>query len=282
MGFEKTIKEKLTFEGVGIHTGEHSSIILHPEEEGTGVRFFKKGVYIPARHEFVIHTNHSTDLAFKGQRIKTVEHILSVLHLLEITNVTIEVIGEEIPILDGSGWEFYEALRKSILTQNKEIDYFVVKAPVTVEDKGRLIKAEGSETLEITYEGEFKNFLGRQRFTFVEGNEEEIVLARTFCFDWEIEHIKKVGLGKGGSLKNTLVLGKDRVYNPEGLRYEDEPVRHKVFDLIGDLYLLGKPVKGKFYSFRGGHSLNVKLVRELAKIHKLTRDLPQLPSVQAL
>nr|5U86_A Chain A, UDP-3-O-acyl-N-acetylglucosamine deacetylase [Aquifex aeolicus VF5] len=274
MGLEKTVKEKLSFEGVGIHTGEYSKLIIHPEKEGTGIRFFKNGVYIPARHEFVVHTNHSTDLGFKGQRIKTVEHILSVLHLLEITNVTIEVIGNEIPILDGSGWEFYEAIRKNILNQNREIDYFVVEEPIIVEDEGRLIKAEPSDTLEVTYEGEFKNFLGRQKFTFVEGNEEEIVLARTFAFDWEIEHIKKVGLGKGGSLKNTLVLGKDKVYNPEGLRYENEPVRHKVFDLIGDLYLLGSPVKGKFYSFRGGHSLNVKLVKELAKKQKLTRDLP--------
>jgi len=265
MGFEKTVKEKIGFKGVGIHTGETSRIILHPEEEGKGVRFLKNGVYIPARHEFVVHTNHSTDLGRRGEKIKTVEHILSVLHLLEITNVTIEVFGNEIPILDGSGKEFYEVLSENILIQNKELEYFVIEEPVIVEESGKLIEAEPSETLEITYEGEFKNFLGRQRFTYVKGNEEEIVFARTFCFDWEIEHIKKVGLGKGGSLQNTLVLGMDKVYNPDGLRYENEPVRHKVFDIVGDLYLLGKPVKGKFYSFRGGHTLNVKLVKELAK-----------------
>ncbi len=265
---EKTLKEEVKFEGVGIHTGEKAKVILFPEEEGTGIRFFKEGVFIPARYEFVVNTNHSTDLGREGKVIKTVEHILSVLHLLGITNLTIEVRGNEIPIMDGSGREFYKVLKNLILEQEKEAEYFKVKKIVEIFKENSYIRVLPSAELEITYEGEFNNFLGRRKFTFRRGREEDIVLARTFCFDWEIEFIKKAGLGKGGSLENTLVMGKDKVYNPEGLRYEDEPLRHKVFDIVGDLYLLGKPFLGRVYSFRGGHSLNYELVKKLAELEK--------------
>ncbi|HID65736.1 MAG TPA: UDP-3-O-[3-hydroxymyristoyl] N-acetylglucosamine deacetylase [Aquificaceae bacterium] len=271
MAREKTIGETLSFEGIGIHTGERARVVLHPEEEGKGIMFYKEGTFIPANYRFVVNTNHSTDLGREGVVIKTVEHLLAVLHLLEITNLTIEVNGPEIPILDGSGQEFYKALKDSTVYQNTEVEYFEIKDTVEISSGKAYAKAEPSEFLEITYEDEFNNFLGKQSFTFFEGNEEEIVLARTFCFDWEIEYIKKAGLGKGGSLENTLVLGKEKVYNPDGLRFKDEPVRHKVFDIVGDLYLLGKPVKGKIYSFRGGHSLNYKLVKKLAEIEKPQR-----------
>ncbi|NPA32013.1 MAG: UDP-3-O-[3-hydroxymyristoyl] N-acetylglucosamine deacetylase [Aquificae bacterium] len=262
---ERTLRVPLRFKGKGIHTGEKSTIILHPEERGTGVRFFKEGVFIPAHYDFVVNTNHSTDLGKEGVVIKTVEHLLGVLHLLEVTNLTVEVIGGEIPILDGSGSELYRAIREELAEQDGEIDYFVVDGVVEIRNGRSFIRACPSETLEITYEGEFDNFLGKRRFTFHKGRDEEIVYARTFCFDWEIEHIRKAGLGRGGSLENTLVLGKDGVYNPEGMRWEDEPVRHKVFDIVGDLYLLGKPVRGRFFSFRGGHALNYRLVRELGR-----------------
>ncbi|GAB6065441.1 UDP-3-O-acyl-N-acetylglucosamine deacetylase [Aquifex pyrophilus] len=268
---EKTLKEEVSFEGVGIHTGEKSKVILFPEEEGTGIRFFKEGVFIPASYEFVVNTNHSTDLGREGKVIKTVEHILSVLHLLGVTNLTIEVKGEEIPIMDGSGWEFYKVLKNLTLEQDKEAEIFKVEEMVEVFKENSYIRAMPSEELEITYEGEFNNFLGRREFTFRRGREEDIVLARTFCFDWEIEFIKKAGLGKGGSLENTLVMGKEKVYNPDGLRYEDEPVRHKVFDILGDLYLLGKPFVGRVYSFRGGHSINYELVKRLAEFEKSQR-----------
>ena len=260
---EKTLKESLSFEGVGIHTGERTKIILHPEEEGKGIVFLKDGVRIPALYKYVVNTNHSTDLGREGKVVKTVEHLLASLHLLGITNLTVEVIGNEVPILDGSGYHFYRELSKNVVEQSREVEYFTIDKPVKVSNNGSYIVAQPCLCLEITYEGEFKNFLGKQRYTFTGENPEEIVFARTFCFDWEIETIRSYGLGKGGSLENTLVLGKDCVYNPGGMRYEEEPVRHKVFDLVGDLYLLGKPVRGKFYSYKGGHTLNYKLVLSL-------------------
>ncbi|NPB06637.1 MAG: UDP-3-O-[3-hydroxymyristoyl] N-acetylglucosamine deacetylase [Aquificae bacterium] len=261
---QRTLSRQLVFDGVGIHTGSRSRIVLHPEEENAGVRFYKEGVYVPARYEFVVNTAHSTDLARSGKLIKTVEHLLASLHLLGITNLTIEVTGPEVPILDGSSLVYYEELKKFVREQNATLEPFVVTRPVTVRAGDKFVKALPSEQLVVSYEGEFNNFLGRQSYTY-RGRPEEVVPARTFCFEWEIERIKSMGLGRGGSLSNTLVLGKERVYNEDGMRFAEEPVRHKVLDLIGDLYLLGRPVKGSFFSFKGGHALNYELVKKLAR-----------------
>ena len=260
---EKSLKDRLVFEGVGIHTGEKSKIILHPEEEGKGIAFLKDGERIPATYKYVVNTYHSTDLGKNGKVVKTVEHLLACLHLLGVTNLTIEVIGNEIPILDGSGYHFYRELSKNLVEQNRYTDYFFISKEVKVSVNGSYITARPCTCLEITYEGEFNNFLGKQKYTFTGEKPEEIIFARTFCFDWEIDTIRKHGLGKGGSLENTLILGRDYVYNPGGMRYAEEPVRHKVFDLVGDLYLLGKPVRGRFYSYKGGHTLNYKLILKL-------------------
>jgi len=257
---QKTLKEPLTFEGVGIHTGEKSKIILHPERENTGIRFLKGKTYIPAHYRYVVNTNHSTDLGRNGEVVKTVEHLLASLHLLGITNLTVEVIGPEVPILDGSGYHFYRKLKEKELVQEEEITPLYLNGTYKVVKGDSFIEAKPCECLEITYEGEFNNFLGKQSYTFKGSNPEEIVYARTFCFDWEIDYIRSNGLGKGGNLTNTLVLGRDCVYNPGGMRYTEEPVRHKVFDLVGDLYLLGRPVRGKFFSRKGGHTLNYMLV----------------------
>jgi UDP-3-O-[3-hydroxymyristoyl] N-acetylglucosamine deacetylase len=137
-----------------------------------------------------------------------------------------------------------------------------IRDKIRVERGDAYIVALPCSCFEITYEGEFRSFFGRQKYTF-RGNVRDIILARTFCFDHEIELIRKNGLGKGGSLENTLVIGREKIYNRGGLRYQDEPVRHKVFDLIGDLYLLGASVRGKFISHKGGHSLNFELVKVL-------------------
>lgn len=262
---QRTLKERIEFEGVGIHTGQRSKVILHPEEENTGVRFLREGVYVPASPEFVVSTFHSTDLGSEGVVVKTVEHLLATLHLLGVTNVTVEVIGgSEVPILDGSGYFFYRELKGAVVKQSEEATVLRIEEPVEVRRGDAYIKALPCSCFQVTYEGEFKTYFGRQRFTF-RGNVRDIILARTFCFEHEIEFIRKNGLGKGGSLENTVVIGEEGVYNEGGLRYDNEPVRHKVLDLVGDLYLLGASVRGKFMSYKGGHSLNVELVRALYK-----------------
>ncbi len=260
---QRTVKERLEFEGVGIHTGETARIILHPEEENSGVAFYREGHRIPVSPDCVVNTFHSTDLGVNGTVVKTVEHLLATLHLLGVTNLTVEVLrGCEIPIMDGSGYHFYRELKERVVEQSERVEPLTVEEEITVRRGDSFIRVRPSDSLEITYEGVFSGYLGRSRYTY-RGDVEEIVRARTFCFDHEIEFIRSRGLGKGGSLENTLVLGREKVYNSEGLRYEDEPLRHKVFDLIGDLYLMGVPVLGCFYVYRGGHTLNVKLVRSL-------------------
>jgi UDP-3-O-[3-hydroxymyristoyl] N-acetylglucosamine deacetylase len=262
---QRTIRDRIKLSGIGIHTGVWSEIILHPEPAGTGVRFLKDGTWIEARLENVVNTNHSTDLGKGGVIVKTVEHLLSVLHLLGIDNLTVEFLeGYEVPIMDGSGSVFYEALRDEVLELDVEKELFKLDRRVSVREQYGYIEALPSESLEVEYIGKFKNFLGKRHFKF-SGNPEEVVYARTFCYYDEIPLIKAAGLGKGGSLDNTLVLLDRGVLNEGGMVYEDEPVRHKVLDLIGDLYLLGKPFVGRVISYRGGHSLNIKLLREIAK-----------------
>ncbi len=263
---QRTIKEVLTFEGVGIHSGERTKVILHPEEEGSGITFLKNGVRIPARAEYVVNTFHSTDIGKEGVTVRTIEHLMATLHLLGINNLTVEVVGgSEIPIMDGSGYFFYRELKDKVLKQDAPARVLHVVDEVRVERGDAFIVAKPCSCFEITYEGEFQTYLGKQTYTF-RGNVRDIILARTFCFEHEIELIKRNGLGKGGSLENTLVIGRGKVYNRGGLRYQDEPVRHKVFDLIGDLYLLSASVRGKFISHKGGHSLNFELVKALSKV----------------
>ncbi|WP_457600367.1 UDP-3-O-acyl-N-acetylglucosamine deacetylase [Hydrogenivirga sp.] len=262
---QRTIKDSLEFEGVGIHSGERVKITLHPEGENAGISFYREGVRIPVSPESVVNTFHSTDLGRDGVVVKTVEHLLATLHLLGVSNLTVEVQGgSEIPIMDGSGYFFYRELKNKVVKQSEDMDVLQIKEEVRVQKGDSYIVALPCSCFEITYEGEFQTYFGRQRYTF-RGNVRDIILARTFCFEHEIEFIKKNGLGKGGSLENTLVIGREGIYNEGGLRYQDEPVRHKVFDLIGDLYLLGMSVRGKFISYKGGHSLNYELVKALYK-----------------
>lgn len=260
---QRTVCCGVLFEGVGIHTGEISRIRIHPEPEDTGIRFLRKGVYIPARPESVVNTSHSTDLGEEGVVVRTVEHLMATFHLLGITNATVEVLrGEEIPILDGSGYWFYKELKNKVIKQDKDAQVMELESPLEVKSGGSRIKALPCRCFEVTYEGEFRTYFGKQRFTF-RGNVRDIILARTFCFEHEIEFIRKKGLGRGGSLENTLVIGEGGVFNVGGLRYDNEPVRHKVLDLIGDLYLLGASVRGRFISYKGGHTLNLALVKAL-------------------
>ena len=266
---QRTIKDTVSIEGIGIHTGEKARITLHPAEENTGILFFRKGVKIPASPEYVVGTFLSTDLGYGPVTVRTVEHLLATLHLLRITNLVVEVEGGcEIPIMDGSAYAFYRELKDLVVDQTEYVEPFSVTEKVKVYSGKASIEAEPCPCFEITYEGVFKGCLGEQRFTF-KGKAEDVILARTFCFDEDIEFIRSRGFGRGGSLENTLVIGRNGVYNREGLRYENEPARHKVLDLIGDLYLLGVPFRGRVVSRRGGHTLNYMLVKKIYRTSKL-------------
>ncbi|MFN3813516.1 MAG: UDP-3-O-acyl-N-acetylglucosamine deacetylase [Aquificaceae bacterium] len=260
-----TIVEEIFFEGIGIHSGLSSKVVLHPERENTGIRFLKDGVIVPARIEFVINTDHSTDLGKKGVLIKTVEHLMAVLYMLGVDNLTVELIeGFELPILDGSGYGFYKLLKDRVLLLNEERQNIELKERIQVKNCSAYIQAVPYDTFSASYTGSVKGFFENRTVKF-KGNIKDVVHARTFCYDYEVEHLFKRGLARGGSLKNAVVLGNGFVYNKGGLRSHDEPLRHKLLDLIGDIALLGKIIKGHVMSYMGGHGLNYEFLKHLSQ-----------------
>lgn len=262
---QKTLLKEVEFEGVGIHSGEVSRIVLRPERENTGIRFLIKGTYIPASYKYVLGTDHATLLGKDGAVVSTVEHLLAVLYMLEIDNLTVEFLkGYEVPILDGSGYYFYKVLRNQVIELQAQARIIELKESFEVRNCRGYIRAEPYDRFCAFYKGYVKGILeeGTARYC---GNAKEVVFARTFCYEEDVKVLLEKGLAKGGSLKNAVVIGKGYVLNPEGLRSKDEPIRHKLLDLLGDLSLLGVRLKGMVFSYLGGHSLNYEFVRQFAE-----------------
>jgi len=275
---QKTISKEVEFEGVGIHSGEVSKIVLHPEEENKGIRFLVDGTYIPANYKYVLGTDHATLLGKDGAKVSTAEHLLAVLYMLGIDNLTVEFLkGYEVPILDGSGYQFYKALKDLTYEQSAEAKVLEIREGFEIKNCKAYIKAEPSEGFCAIYKGYVKGILEEGVAQYC-GNAKEIVFARTFCYEEEVEYLLQRGLAKGGSLKNAVVIGKGFVYNPEGMRSKDEPIRHKLLDFIGDLSLLGFRIRGKVFSYLGGHALNYEFVKSLAESSLSTRATSSLVS----
>jgi len=260
-----TIKQEVSFEGIGLHSGEFSKIVLHPDDGGS-VRFLIKGEMIPAHYQYVVNTNHSTDLGKNGVVVKTVEHLMAVLYILGIDSVVVEFLeGFEVPAMDGSGYYFYKSLKDLVYEIDQEKEFLKIEKPISVKNCTAKIDALPGKGFSVEYIGSVEGALKDHRVKF-RGNAKDIVFARTFCYDYQVEALRSMGLAKGGSLKNAVVLTKEgKPYNQEGLRCKDEPIRHKLLDLIGDLSLLGKRLKGKVVSHYGGHSLNYQLVKALVE-----------------
>lgn len=262
---QKTILKDVEFEDIGIHSGEVSRIVLRPEGENTGIRFLVKGTYIPANYRYVQGTDHATVLGKDGVRVSTVEHLLAVLYMLGVDNLTIEFIkGYEVPILDGSGYYFYKTLKNLTLELEEKARFLEIKESFEVRNCKGYIQAKPYKGFCVSYKGYVKGILEEGIAQYC-GNAKEVVFARTFCYDRDVELLLQNGLAKGGSLKNAVVIGDGFVYNPEGMRSKDEPIRHKLLDLIGDLSLLGFRLKGKVFSYLGGHKLNYEFVKSLAE-----------------
>lgn len=264
---QRTIKNEVVIKGIGLHSGEPVTLRLIPAESHEGIKFIKNGVYIPAHVENASGFDFSTTLEKDGQIVRTVEHLMAALYFTGIDNIYIEIQGEEIPILDGSAIEFIRHIKSAgikILPEEKL--FAVLKKEVIVKDGDKFIKGTPSDEFSATYHAQYNNsIIGNKKYTFSPSKElyENVAMARTYCFLEEVEMLQKMGLAKGGSLENAVVFDKDDVLNPEGLRFEDEPVKHKVLDLIGDLYLLGFPLIADVYSFKGGHRLNAQFVKKL-------------------
>ena len=291
MRAQRTVKNEVSFEGIGLHTGKHSRVTLKPASRDAGITFIRtdKPAVIKAHVGAVIDTAFATTIGINGIKIRTVEHILAALAGLGIDNLIIEVSGPEIPILDGSSTELISfVLKAGIAKQGKKRPYLRIKRPFIFEDGHAHIAAFPYCGSKMTHSIFFHHSgIGEQRIS-IDITEEtfvtEIAPARTFGFLKDIEYLQSNGLAKGGSLDNAVVMGENGVINASGLRFKDEFVRHKVLDSIGDFSLIGFPIYGHIVASKSGHSSNVKFLKKLISASEAWDIIveEQLPHVQEM
>ncbi|MCG6551420.1 MAG: UDP-3-O-acyl-N-acetylglucosamine deacetylase [Candidatus Magnetominusculus sp. LBB02] len=270
MRSQQTIKERVHFEGVGLHTGSYCKVTLHPAPVDTGVVFYRpcKKSSMAVNISTVVDTTYATTIGGDRVQVRTVEHLLAVVSALGITNLTIEVEGPEIPILDGSAFEIARLVMDvGIKKQKKAMPYIKIHQPVVLEDEHGKVAAYPYDGRKITFRLFFKNhFLGEQLLSFDLDRDSfvnEIAPARTFGFLRDIEYFRANGLAKGGSLDNAVIFSETAVMNSSGLRFKDECVRHKILDSIGDFSLVGLPIEGHIVADKSGHTMNVKFLNKL-------------------
>lgn len=272
---QTTLKKPVTLSGIGLHTGNPSKIVFRPAPADTGIRFFRSDMdgrpMIPARLENVVATVRGTNIGIGEAKVHTVEHVLSALTGLGIDNADIDVSTNEPPAMDGSAMPFFKALLEAGLEHfsDRPKRYLSIPEEVTYEDKGSFYRAVPSEHFDIKasliHDHPLVPKLDLSVRIDTESYVSEIAGARTFCFEHEVAFLKSQGLAQGGSLENAIVIGRDKIHtNAEGLRFEDEFVRHKVLDLIGDLTLIGRSLFNiRIEAVRPGHSHNIEFAKLL-------------------
>lgn len=278
MSFDRqtTLRAAVTLTGIGVHSGAPASICLKPSSANSGVVFLRTGIdgmpsqLIHAKHTKVSATELCTVIGDRSSAsVSTIEHLMSACSGLGLDNVLVEIDGPEMPIMDGSATDFVAAIEATgLVTLAAARRYLKVLQPVRIE-QGRafaeLMPAEKGFRLDVEIDFDTA-VIGRQRKVFdleAKAYASEISKARTFGFMRDVEQLWKAGFAQGASLENTVAIGEDKVINPEGLRYRDEFVRHKVLDAIGDLALAGYPIIGEFRSYCGGHRMNVRVLEAL-------------------
>lgn len=271
---QRSLKNIIRATGVGLHTGDKVYLTLRPAAPNTGIVFRRvdlpEPVEIKAAPDHVHDTRLSSTLEFNGVRVGTVEHLMSALAGLGIDNIYIDLSATELPIMDGSAGPFVFLLQSAGIVEQNALKKFIrVKKPVEVHDGDKWVRFEPYNGFKMDFTIDFahpvfEHSSQRVVIDFAENSYiKEISRARTFGFMREVEALRAMGLARGGSLDNAVVLDEYRILNSDGLRYEDEFVRHKVLDAIGDLYLLGHPLIGAFYAHKSGHAMNNRLLRTL-------------------
>ncbi len=300
---KQTIKGSISYTGIGLHSGEITTITFKPAEDDTGIIFIRTDLEgspeIPADIDHVIDISRGTTIGIKKASVATIEHLMAAIKSLNIDNIRVEVNGPEVPVADGSAIIYLNLLKQvGVVKQESEREYFEFDEAISFsapEDNVDIVIVPSND-LKITFMVDYQQkHLGTQ-YTWLPSMkyfEKEFASARTFCFLHEILSLKEAGLIKGGSLKNALVvsdeeynkkelhklkdlfgydeeilIGKNGILNNTELRYPNEFVRHKVVDLVGDMALLGVPIKGHIIAARSGHKTNVALVKKLRQIHK--------------
>jgi len=314
---QKTIGKSISFSGAGIHTGVVTNMTLKPAEENTGIRFIRVDLdnhpEIKADVTNVFATERSTSLQKDDAKIHTVEHILAAITGAKIDNIIIEVDNVEIPILDGSAKRFSEKLEEAgLITQNAKREYFEIKRPIifTDEETGSKLAATPSDYYEIDVEINYNSqILGIQHATLntISDFKTEIASSRTFCFLHELEELIDNNLVKGGDINNAIVIVENKLSNKKlielkkvfnnpkikvskngylnnlTLRHKNEAARHKLLDIVGDLSLVGRPIKGKITALKPGHKNNTKFAKKLKEImmQQVSETMPEINSKEA-
>ncbi|WP_374599488.1 UDP-3-O-acyl-N-acetylglucosamine deacetylase [Brevundimonas sp.] len=276
--------------GVGVHTGDRVRLAVRPAAEGTGIVFVRTDITdrdnrILVSGEAVVDARLNTMIEnAAGVRLSTIEHLMAAFAALGISNAVVEVDGPELPILDGSALPFVQLLdRAGFRRQSAPVRYIEILEPIRVQDGDKSASLLPCDRYEMRFEIDFPTpVIGNQVVDFVVDEDTfraEIMAARTFGFAHEVEALRRAGLARGGSLENAVVIDGDQILNPGGLRMEREFVRHKALDAIGDLYVLGAPLLGRYEGVKAGHAINNLLVRELLANPQAWREVTRVPEL---
>jgi UDP-3-O-acyl N-acetylglucosamine deacetylase len=268
LSLQRTLKRSMVLYGTGLHSGMKTGLLLQPLPPNSGILFgnISSDEVVPAHLDYVQATEFATSLKKGGAVAKTIEHLMAVLHAYHITNLMIKMI-EEIPIMDGSALEFCKIIEEAGVQEQEDRVYeLIIDRKLEVVHRNKLLVVEPSDFFSIHYYLDYPSPIGQQSFDFVLENEEvfrdQIAPARTFGFLKDIEMLERMGLGGGGRLHNFILVDDEKIVNTE-LRFPDEFVRHKILDLVGDFYLLNRPVRGKITARLTGHSENIALLKKI-------------------
>lgn len=271
---QRTLKNVIRATGVGLHTGQKVYLTLRPASVDTGIVFrridIKEPIEIRACPENVSDTRLSTTLERDGARVSTVEHLMSAFAGLGIDNAYVDLTAAEVPIMDGSAGPFVFLIQSAGIAEQSAPKRFIrIKHKIDVQENDKWARFEPFEGFKVSFAIDFNHptFRNSSQHASVDFSTtsfvKEVSRARTFGFMGDLEALRQAGLARGGGVDNAIVLDDYRILNDDGLRYEDEFVKHKVLDAIGDLYLLGHPLIGAFSAYKSGHSLNNRLLRDL-------------------
>ena len=287
---QKTTIAPAIIAGVGVHTGDRVRLAVRPAPAGTGIVFVRTDIQdrdnrIPVSGEAVVDARLNTMIEnADGVRLSTIEHLMAAFAALGVSNAVVEVDGPELPILDGSALPFVQLLdRAGFRRQEAPVRYIEILEPIRVQDGDKSAVLLPCDRYEMRFEIDFPTpVIGNQVVDFVVDEQtfrDEIMAARTFGFAHEVEALRRAGLARGGSLENAVVIDGDQILNPGGLRMEREFVKHKALDAIGDLYVLGAPILGRYEGVKAGHAINNLLVRELLANPQAWREVVKTPEL---
>lgn len=283
MRYQRTLKKPVELKGLGLHTGREIHVRILSAPENTGIVFVRTDLSDKTLPALVHHVSPersvlSTTLADGAVTVQTVEHLMSAANGLYLDNLRVELDGPELPILDGSAYPYTVLFRESgVRDQNQRQFFYTVSKAVEFSEGEKWIRVEPSDHLSVSYRIAFGDRLAQERaFTLTKKEfEREIAQAKTFCFLKDVEKMQEMGLVKGGTLENALVIGEEGVINPEYQTYPDEFVRHKILDFLGDIRLLDRPLVGEFSVVKGGHAFHTRFLSFLIEENLLVRvDAP--------